>query len=69
MIDTNSPVSVRLDDDTRGKLNALANRLNSTPHAPIRQAVAGFIEDNHGGFSFDTKLEQRIIDDTHIQNP
>lgn len=69
MTDTNSPVSVRLDVDTRGKLNALANRLNSTPHALMRQAVAEFIEDNHGVFSSDTRLEQRITDDTHLQNP
>ncbi|WP_180902416.1 CopG family ribbon-helix-helix protein [Martelella sp. NC20] len=44
MVGTNSPVSVRLDVDTRERLNALANRLDSTPHALMRQAVAEFVE-------------------------
>nr|WP_272214512.1 ribbon-helix-helix domain-containing protein [Marinicella sp. W31]MDC2880131.1 ribbon-helix-helix domain-containing protein [Marinicella sp. W31] len=44
MVGTNSPVSVRLDVDTRERLNALANRLESTPHALMRQAVAEFVE-------------------------
>ncbi|MAM12172.1 CopG family ribbon-helix-helix protein [Martelella sp. AD-3] len=44
MVGTNSPVSVRLDVDTRARLNALANRLNCTPHALMRQAVAEFVE-------------------------
>lgn len=44
MAGTNSPVSLRLDVDTRIKLNALADRLDSTPHALMRQAVAEFVD-------------------------
>ena len=44
MAGTNSPVSLRLDVDTRTKLSDLADRLDSTPHALMRQAVAEFVD-------------------------
>jgi predicted transcriptional regulator len=43
------PVSIRLDDETKDRVQLLANDKGCTPHAIMREAIAEYLDRNFVG--------------------